>query len=57
MTSPFDWKNQKHGWKYKGINDPIYKRDRTKLFKKNGNGWWVFQSMRSRVIRNKKVEV
>jgi len=57
MTSPFDWKNQKHGWKYKGINDPMYQKDRAKLFEKNGNGWWIFQNLRNRPIRGKETGI
>ena len=42
-SSDYDWKNKK-GWKYKGgtdpTKDPQYIKDRKKLFKENGNGWW-----------------
>ncbi len=39
----YDWQN-KTEWKYKGGNnptkDPDYIKDRKKLFKEHGNGWW-----------------
>jgi|TARA_R110002020_G_scaffold369624_1_gene581480 hypothetical protein len=39
----YDWQNKKT-WKYKGkrypTRDPQYIKDRKKLFKENGNGWW-----------------
>ena len=36
-----DWKNWNKGFPYKnGINNPQYKKDRDKLFKEHGNGWW-----------------
>ena len=39
----YDWR-KKAGWTYKGKScpwrDPQYIKDRDKLFKKNGNGWW-----------------
>ena len=36
-----DWKNWNKGFPYKnGINNPQYKKDRDKLFKQHGNGWW-----------------
>lgn len=42
-SSEYDWKNKKR-WKYKGgqypTRDPEYIKDRKKLFKENGNGWW-----------------
>ncbi len=30
-------------WAYKSITDPQYIKDRNKLFKENGNGWWWYQ--------------
>jgi|TARA_Y100000310_G_scaffold69330_1_gene64813 hypothetical protein len=50
MTKPTrskDWKEWKaKGWKYKkdAPHDKEWKKDRGKLFKKNGNGWWWFTS-------------
>ena len=36
-----DWKQwEKKGWRYKGLNDPEYIKDRDTLFRRNGNGWW-----------------
>ncbi len=33
------------GWPYKGDapNDPQYIKERDKVLKENGNGWWWFQ--------------
>ena len=46
----YDWKNKKK-WKYKGGDDPTkdpkYIRDRNKLFKENGNGWWWTYGVKS----------
>ena len=43
-TNSKDWKKWESGWKYKGdIRDPQYLKDRNKLFKENGNGWWWYQ--------------
>jgi|TARA_R110002020_G_scaffold3177_2_gene14553 hypothetical protein len=43
-TNSKDWKEWESGWKYKGdIRDPQYLKDRNKLFKENGNGWWWYQ--------------
>ena len=39
-----DWKQWKSGWKY-GADAPKnrqWNKDRKKLFKINGNGWWWF---------------
>lgn len=43
-----DWKRWKSGWQYKkdAPHDPEWQRDRNKLFKKNGNGWWWFKMKR-----------
>ena len=39
-----DWRAWKKGWQYKGdVDDPEYLKDRSKLFKENGNGWWWTQ--------------
>ena len=40
-----DWKQWKSGWQYKddAPKDKKWQKDRTKLFKENGNGWWWFQ--------------
>ena len=46
MPKSVDWKVWKGGWKYKGdIDDPQYLKDRDKLFKENGNGWWYTQGI------------
>tara|TARA_R100001143_G_C3350067_1_gene129014 strand:+ start:1375 stop:1584 length:210 start_codon:yes stop_codon:yes gene_type:complete len=40
-----DWKDwvpyPYKGGKYTCLSDPNYIKDRDKLFKENGNGWWV----------------
>jgi len=43
-----DWKQWKRGWRYKSDapDDPDWQKDRNKLFKKNGNGWWWFKLKR-----------
>jgi hypothetical protein len=43
-----DWKQWKSGWQYKGDapHDPVWISDRNRLFKKNGNGWWITYRMR-----------
>ena len=42
-SKDYDWQNKKE-WKYKGgldpTKDPRYIKDREKLFKEHGNGWW-----------------
>ena len=38
----YDWQYKKE-WQYKGITDPEYIKDRDKLFKENGNGWWWYE--------------
>lgn len=46
-----DWRNWKRGWQYNGdIEDDEYLRDRSLLFRFNGNGWWYYDSV---VIRPK----
>ena len=35
-------KKRTYKWPYKSFKDPEYIKDRDKLFKKNGNGWWWF---------------
>ena len=41
----YDWRNTNKGWPYKGdLRDPEYLKDRDKLFKESGNGWWWFVS-------------
>ena len=41
----YDWR-KKSEWPYKGKScpwrDPQYIKDRDRLFKRNGNGWWWF---------------
>jgi len=43
-SSDYDWRNKKE-WKYKGgknpLVDPQYIKDRDKLFREHGNGWWI----------------
>lgn len=34
------WRKYSKGFPYKSINDPEYLKDRTKLFKEHGSGWW-----------------
>tara|TARA_R100000152_G_C6781957_1_gene217769 strand:- start:2278 stop:2460 length:183 start_codon:yes stop_codon:yes gene_type:complete len=43
-----DWQNLKgkENWPYKGLDDPKYIKDRSKIFKMNGNGWWYIQGTR-----------
>ena len=43
-----DWKQWKLGWKYKkdAPRDKQWKKDREKLFRQNGNGWWWFKMKR-----------
>ena len=43
-----DWKRWKSGWQYKtdAPQNREWKKDRAKLFKKNGNGWWWFKPTR-----------
>ena len=43
-----DWKQWKSGWKYKANapKDKQWQKDRDKLFRKNGNGWWWFKMKR-----------
>ena len=36
-------KHPAKGFPYKGISDPKYIKERNKLFKENGNGWWWYQ--------------
>ena len=44
-----DWKRWKSGWKYKSDapQNREWKKDRAKLFKKNGNGGWLLPTKRS----------
>ena len=44
-----DWKRWKSGWKYKSDapQNREWKKDRAKLFRKNGNGWWLLKTKRS----------
>ena len=39
-----DWKQWKRGWQYEkdAPHDKQWQKDREKLFRKNGNGWWWF---------------
>lgn len=46
-SKDYDWKSnlEKRGWPYRqdAPNDPEYIKDRSKLFKEAGNGWWWYQ--------------
>lgn len=47
VSRNLDWQDWKKGWQYKGdIDDPQYLKDRDKLFKENGNGWWWYEGVR-----------
>ena len=47
VSRNLDWQDWKKGWQYKGdIDDPQYLKDRDKLFKENGNGWWWYEGIR-----------
>ena len=47
VSRNLDWQDWKKGWQYKGdIDDPQYLKDRSKLFKENGNGWWWYEGIR-----------
>ena len=49
MSRNFDWQDWKKGWQYKGdTDDPQYLKDRSKLFKENGNGWWWYEGVYTR---------
>ena len=39
-----DWKQWKSGWQYRkdAPKDEQWQKDRQKLFRENGNGWWWF---------------
>ena len=39
-----DWQFWKKGWQYEkdAPYDEKWQKDRQKLFRKNGNGWWWF---------------
>jgi len=45
----YEWRKLKKGWQYKGDapEDKEWQKDRKKLFRKNGNGWWWFKPKRS----------
>ena len=40
-----DWKDWKSGWRYRtdAPRNKEWKKDREKLFRENGNGWWWTQ--------------
>ena len=47
VSRNLDWQDWKKGWQYNGdIDDPQYLKDRDKLFKENGNGWWWYEGIR-----------
>ena len=47
VSRNLDWQDWKKGWQYKGdVDDPQYLKDRDKLFKENGNGWWWYEGVR-----------
>ena len=43
-----DWKQWINGWKYEedAPKDRQWIKDRSKLFRRNGNGWWWFEMKR-----------
>tara|TARA_R100001377_G_C3163607_1_gene100546 strand:+ start:517 stop:717 length:201 start_codon:yes stop_codon:yes gene_type:complete len=52
-----DWRNTlgKRHFPYSGdINNKKYLKDRAKLFKENGNGWWYYQGAMSEDKYNKE---
>jgi len=54
-----DWKkNPSRGWPYTGdINNKKYLKDRDKLFKEGGNGWWLLKGTPEYAIHLKKVKL
>ena len=44
----YNWRTAVRGWQYKedAPEDKKWQKDRQKLFKKNGNGWWLFTPTR-----------
>ena len=49
VSRNLDWQDWTKGWQYKGdIDDPQYLKDRDKLFKENGNGWWWYEGVYTR---------
>jgi len=51
----YDWRNTNKGWPYKGdLRDPEYLKDRDKLFKESGNGWWVLTPNKIHKYHNRK---
>ena len=53
-----DWKKWKSGWKYKtdAPQNREWKKDRAKLFRENGNGWWLLPNKRCEKKEIKDVE-
>jgi len=53
-----DWKQWKNGWKYKtdAPQNREWKKDRAKLFRENGNGWWLLPNKRCEKKEIKDVE-
>jgi len=53
-----DWKLWKSGWKYKtdAPQNREWKKDRAKLFRENGNGWWLLPNKRCEKKEIKDVE-
>jgi hypothetical protein len=43
VAQSLDWKQWRRGWPYKGVYDPKYLKDKSALFKINGNGWWFLE--------------
>jgi|TARA_R110000751_G_scaffold83005_1_gene166842 hypothetical protein len=41
----WDWRNTDTGWPYKedALKDPNWIKDRDKLFREGGNGWWMLK--------------
>lgn len=45
---------KKYKFQYKSLKDPKYIKDRTELFRENGNGWWYIDKSRSQGRRKIK---
>ena len=43
-NNSLDWKNYNHEWPYSSDapKNRKWKKDRSELFKRNGNGWWYY---------------
>ena len=45
---------KKYKFQYKSLKDPKYIKDKTELFRENGNGWWYIDKSRSQGRRKIK---